>query len=152
MNGASQPQPETPTDSREEPRPVSGPLKSRLFLLAASGLVPLVIMIALALGFLIDQRQRATQRSAQELSRALATAVDAELRSTVSLLRTLAGNDELAAGRLEQFYAPIAMALPLMSIKGDKATEEGIARRSPGARWQADARAGADVGPARPFH
>lgn len=108
MNGASPPHPEAPADSSRGGPRTSGPLKSRLFLLAASGLVPLAIMIALALGFLIHQRQQTTQRSAQELSRALATAADAELRSTVSLLRVLSDNEDLAAGRLEQFHASAA--------------------------------------------
>jgi len=79
-------------------------LKWRLFVLAASGLVPLALMVVLALGYLVYERQEATQRSALALSRALATAVDAELSSTVAVLRTLAQSDELRLAEFEAFY------------------------------------------------
>jgi signal transduction histidine kinase len=79
-------------------------LRWRLFVLAASGLVPLAIMVAIALAYLIRDRQEATQRSALALSRALATAVDAELRSTVAVLRALSQNDDLQRGGLQHFF------------------------------------------------
>jgi signal transduction histidine kinase len=71
-------------------------LRFRLFLLAASGLVPLALVLLFASAYLADQRQRETERAALELSRALATAVDVELRSTVSLLDNLAQTVGLA--------------------------------------------------------
>jgi signal transduction histidine kinase len=91
------------------PAPVRGhgppaALKSRLFVLAASGLVPLVIMVALALGYVLRERQETAQQSALALSRALAIAIDAELRSTAAVLRAVSENDELKAGRFEAFY------------------------------------------------
>jgi signal transduction histidine kinase/ActR/RegA family two-component response regulator len=82
----------------------AGSLKSRLFVLAASGLLPLVIMIAFAIGYLVRERQAVTQQSALALSRALAIAIDAELRSTASVLAAVAENDELQAGRFDIFY------------------------------------------------
>jgi signal transduction histidine kinase/ActR/RegA family two-component response regulator len=66
-----------------------------LFLLAASGLVPLALVLLFASAYLAQERQGETQRAALELSRALATAVDAELRSTVALLDDLAVTAEL---------------------------------------------------------
>jgi signal transduction histidine kinase/ActR/RegA family two-component response regulator len=86
------------------PRVRTGTLKSRLFVLAASGLLPLAIMVALALGYLLRERQQTTQQSALALSRALAIATDAELRSTAAVLRAVAENDELQGGRFEAFY------------------------------------------------
>ena len=74
---------------------VSRGLRFRLFLLAASGLVPLALVLLLASAYLAGERQAETQRAALELSRALATAVDAELRSTVALLDSLAISTEL---------------------------------------------------------
>jgi signal transduction histidine kinase/ActR/RegA family two-component response regulator len=79
-------------------------LRSRLFVLAASGLVPLVIMVALALGYVLRERQATAQQSALALSRALAIAIDAELRSTAAVLRAVSENDELKGGRFEAFY------------------------------------------------
>jgi signal transduction histidine kinase len=86
----------------------AGQLKWRLFLLAASGLLPLAIMVALALAYLVHERQQATQRSAMALSRALATAVDAELHAAIAVLRTLGQSDELRLAEFEAFYRTAA--------------------------------------------
>ncbi|HKB54749.1 MAG TPA: hypothetical protein VKD22_12170, partial [Ramlibacter sp.] len=82
----------------------AAPLHWRLSVLAASGLLPLAFMVALALGYLLRENQQATQQSALALSRALATAIDAELRSTTAVLRAISENDELQTGRFEAFY------------------------------------------------
>jgi signal transduction histidine kinase/CheY-like chemotaxis protein len=79
------------------------PLRVHLFMLAASGLLPLVIAAVLSTAYLIHDRRQAAQRSALELSRALATAVDSELKSTIDVLQSLALSDHLAASRLAQF-------------------------------------------------
>ena len=88
--------------------PAARQLKWRLFLLAASGLLPLAIMVTAALAYLVHERQQATQRSAMALSRALATAVDAELHATIAVLRTLGQSDELRLAQLEAFYRTAA--------------------------------------------
>lgn len=75
------------------PKPT--PLRFRLFLLAASGLVPLALVLLLSTVYLARERHAQTQRAALELSRALATAVDTELRSTVAVLENLAISAEL---------------------------------------------------------
>jgi signal transduction histidine kinase len=82
----------------------AGPLKWRLFVLAASGLVPLVIMVALAMGYVLRERQAVAQQSALAVSRALAIAIDAELRSTAAVLSAISQNDDLQARRFAAFY------------------------------------------------
>lgn len=76
----------------------------RLLLLAASGLVPLVIVLAWGFDYLYDERRRAAERSVQDLSRALATAVDAELRSIQELLHQMGTSDELERADLRGFH------------------------------------------------
>ncbi|MBC5766551.1 hybrid sensor histidine kinase/response regulator [Ramlibacter albus] len=81
------------------------PIRYRLFQLAASGLLPLLLFAAFALLWLAQDRRQQAERSAVEVSRALAAAVDAELRATVSVLAAVAETDELQQGRLEQLHA-----------------------------------------------
>jgi sensor histidine kinase regulating citrate/malate metabolism len=82
-------------------------LRFRLFLLAASGLLPLAIVAAIVLAYVTSERQRDARDTALAVSRALATAVDAELRATVSTLQGLAMSDELQPARLREFH-PLA--------------------------------------------
>jgi signal transduction histidine kinase/CheY-like chemotaxis protein len=82
----------------------AGPLRTRLLLLAASGLVPLVIVLGWGINHLIEERSSATERSVLELSRALATAVDAEQRSVITLLNQVTTSDELERADLRAFY------------------------------------------------
>jgi signal transduction histidine kinase/CheY-like chemotaxis protein len=79
------------------------PLRFRLFLLAASGMLPLAIVAAAVLVYLSHERQRDAQDTALAVSRALATAVDAELRATIGVLHSLALTDELQPARLPTF-------------------------------------------------
>jgi signal transduction histidine kinase/CheY-like chemotaxis protein len=76
----------------------------RLLLLAASGLLPLVIVLAWGIDHLIQERRSAAERSSLELSRALATAIDAEVRSIQSLLAQLGTSDELERADLRSFH------------------------------------------------
>ena len=69
-------------------RPV--PLRSRLLLLAAVAILPLALMSGIALRALLDQQRQQTEQSSLDLARALATAVDTELRLTISALQSLA--------------------------------------------------------------
>ena len=68
----------------------TNPLRHRLILLVAVAIVPLAIMSGIGLAALLRQQSHATEQAAMNLTRALATAVDNELRSTVSALQTLA--------------------------------------------------------------
>ncbi|RYF42472.1 MAG: response regulator [Comamonadaceae bacterium] len=79
-------------------------LRTRLLLLAASGLVPLALMLSLGIAYLVEQRRAEAQRSALDISRALATAVDAELDSVAAVLETMGLNDELDSADFRVFY------------------------------------------------
>ncbi len=67
----------------------------RLLTLAASGLLPLVLVLAWGINHLIEERQQQAERSAQDISRALATAVSSEHRSIEVLLDHLGRSDDL---------------------------------------------------------
>jgi signal transduction histidine kinase/ActR/RegA family two-component response regulator len=83
----------------------SRPLRFRLFLLAASGLLPLAIVAGVVLAYLTGERQRDAQQTALQVSRALATAVDAELRATLAVLQGLALSDQLRPESMADFNA-----------------------------------------------
>jgi signal transduction histidine kinase/ActR/RegA family two-component response regulator len=78
-------------------------LRRRLFLLAAAGIVPLIIMSGVGLYALARQQRMQAERIGLELARALATAVDAELRSSVSVLQALATSFALDGTELSRF-------------------------------------------------
>jgi signal transduction histidine kinase/ActR/RegA family two-component response regulator len=91
------------TSSNASPSARARPLRLRLLLLAASGLVPLVLVLAWGLNYLVEDRRIQAERSALELSRALATAVDAELRSITAVLVNMGNSDELERADLRGF-------------------------------------------------
>ncbi len=66
------------------------PLRDRLLLLAAVAILPLALMSGIALTALLEQQRHQAEQSSLGLARALATAVDMELRLTVSALQSLA--------------------------------------------------------------
>src|SRR5437867_7806407 len=66
------------------------PLRRRLLALAAAGIVPIAAMSAIGFYLLLRHQQVQAERVGLELARALATAVDAELRSSTSVLEALA--------------------------------------------------------------
>lgn len=76
----------------------------RLLLLAASGLLPLVMVLAWGINYLVQERRNEAERTVLDLSRALATAVDAELRSIVALLHNMGTSDELERADLRSFH------------------------------------------------
>lgn len=82
----------------------SSPLRLRLLLLAASGLVPIILLLAWGINQLIEERRTQAELAAMEMSRALATAVDAELHSIVSLLEQMGTSDELERADLRSFH------------------------------------------------
>jgi signal transduction histidine kinase/ActR/RegA family two-component response regulator len=82
-------------------------LRQRLLLLTVGALLPLAIAAGLALQALLDQQRQQTEQSSLDLTRALATAVDTELRLTVSALQALAATEPLADDHpadIEAFY------------------------------------------------
>src|SRR4051812_46059966 len=80
------------------------PLRMRLLLLAASGLVPLIMVLAWGIDHLVHERRLQAEQSALELSRALATAVDSELRSIEALLEQMGTDDELERADFRGFH------------------------------------------------
>ncbi|HEV7912595.1 MAG TPA: cache domain-containing protein, partial [Albitalea sp.] len=79
-------------------------LRSRLVLLTAAAILPLAFMSGLALFALAQQQRDQTERASLELSRALATAVDGELRSVSHVLEALATSSTLDSGDMAAFY------------------------------------------------
>jgi signal transduction histidine kinase len=89
-------------------RALGRPLRFRLFLLAASGLLPLAIVAGVVLAFLTGERERDAAQASLAVSRAMASAVETELRSTIGLLESLAQSDELQSRNLAGFHARAA--------------------------------------------
>lgn len=79
-------------------------LRSNLIQLVLAGIVPLVIFsVAMVVRF--DYNERATfRRGATERTRALLTAVDTELKRSVTTLEALASSGDLDAGDLRSFH------------------------------------------------
>ena len=84
---------------------VKGSLRQRLFVLAVIGIVPVAAISGLGLYALLHQQRSQVERVGLEFARALATAVDAELRRTTAVLQSLAtavvlDRDDLTGFRL----------------------------------------------------
>jgi len=78
-------------------------LRRRLFLLAAAGIVPLALMAGVGLLMLVQNERAQTERASLDLTRALSTAVEAELRRSTSLLEALATSPALDTGDVAAF-------------------------------------------------
>src|SRR5580765_1946973 len=87
------------------------PLRRRLFLVVAAAIVPLAVMALLGLLALLREERQQAERTGIEITRALGTAVDAELRRSVSVLELLAGSPLLDRGDLPQFAQLVQRAL-----------------------------------------
>ena len=88
----------------QSPRAPWRTLRARLLLLAASGLVPLLVLLAWGFDYMVEERRLQAERSALELSRAMATAVDAKLHSIAALLDQLGTSDDLDQRDLRAFH------------------------------------------------
>jgi signal transduction histidine kinase/ActR/RegA family two-component response regulator len=80
------------------------PLRRRLFLLAAAAIVPLAAAAGIALLALAKEQRAQGERAGVELSRALGTAVDAELHRSVAALEAIAQGPALDTGDLKRFH------------------------------------------------
>ena len=78
-------------------------LRKRLYFLVAVGILPLAAMAGVGLYALAQQQRGQTERVGLELARALATAVDAELRGLISVLDALATSVALDSADLSTF-------------------------------------------------
>jgi signal transduction histidine kinase/ActR/RegA family two-component response regulator len=68
------------------------PLRRRLFKLVAAGLLPLALISGAGLFSLVEQQRAQADRTGLEIARALATAVNAELRRSMAVLQVLAAS------------------------------------------------------------
>ena len=89
--------------------PVS--LRGRLNLLVLATLAPILIFAVLMIVRLSDQERLTFQRGAIERSRALSTAIDSQLRSSIALLESLATSPSLTDGDLSVFQERSARIL-----------------------------------------
>ncbi|HET7365576.1 MAG TPA: sensor histidine kinase, partial [Burkholderiales bacterium] len=90
-------------------RPVA--LRTRLLYLAAAAIVPLAVMSGVSLLALLHQQRQQAERAGIELARALATAVDAELQRSISVLQVLAAAPSLERREIERFHELTRRAL-----------------------------------------
>jgi signal transduction histidine kinase len=81
----------------------SVPLRNRLFLLAAAGVLPLALLSGIGLYVLYRQQVAQVERTGVEVARALATAVDAELRRSFAALDVLASATSLDRDDVKTF-------------------------------------------------
>jgi signal transduction histidine kinase len=86
-------------------------LRRRLLLLVAAGILPLAAMAGLGLLALFDQQRKQADRSGIEVTRALATAVDAELGRSVAVLQAIALGPALDTDDLRRYHATISRVL-----------------------------------------
>ncbi|VWX62935.1 Signal transduction histidine kinase [Burkholderiales bacterium 8X] len=71
-------------------------LPGRLLLIASAAILPLALVSAIALQSLLAQQDEETRASTRGIVRALATAVDGELRLTIAALQTIALAESIA--------------------------------------------------------
>ncbi|HYF19712.1 MAG TPA: ATP-binding protein [Ramlibacter sp.] len=83
----------------------SRPLRWRLLVLAAGGLLPLALAALGALLYVMQERSRVVQETALGTARSVAAAVQADIDSTIAVLETLGGAEALLEGRLQPFEA-----------------------------------------------
>jgi signal transduction histidine kinase len=81
------------------------PLRIRLLWLVVVALLPVVLFVLFGLAALARQQQDQAHRALQERARAMASAVDLELRGSVAALEVLALARSLDAGDLQRFHA-----------------------------------------------
>src|SRR5258706_1992575 len=78
-------------------------LRRRLFMLAAVGIVPLALMSGVGLVTLVQREREQTERAGLDVTRALSTAVEAELRRSTSLLEAMSTSPALDRADLAGF-------------------------------------------------
>ncbi|HET7217130.1 MAG TPA: ATP-binding protein [Vicinamibacterales bacterium] len=88
-------------------------LRRRLVALTAAAILPLAVMAGIGLVVLHRQQTKQTERVGLELSRSVANAVDAELRSVISTAETLATSLTLDRPDLEGFRERAGRVLQL---------------------------------------
>jgi signal transduction histidine kinase/ActR/RegA family two-component response regulator/HAMP domain-containing protein len=79
-------------------------LRRRFAVLVVAAILPLAVMSGVGIYALVQQQREQADRSSLELARALGTAVDGELRSTVAILEGLATASSLDDADMDEFY------------------------------------------------
>ena len=92
------------------------PLRRRLMVLAVASTLPLAVMAAIGLFALKRQQDAQTRQVGVELARSIANAVDAEQRSMVSVLETLATTPSLDS---DDYTAFLIRARRVVSARPD---------------------------------
>ena len=87
------------------------PLRLRLLLLGASGLLPLLLVLGWGANHLVEEQERQAQRSALELSRALGTAIEGEHKAVITLLQHMSTSDELERADFRAFHHSASMTM-----------------------------------------
>lgn len=85
-------------------------LSTRLALLAAVALIPMVIFSGIALEKLLDAHRGEALHGMRETARATSLIIDRELKSAQLALRVLATSPYLAEGNWEKFYEQAKVA------------------------------------------
>ena len=92
-------------------------IRRRLLLVATVAIVPLAVLAAVAIEALLAQQRSQAEQSALNLTRALATAVDNELRLTVSSLQSLALTEPFGAGSDDGLTQARALATSALAAR-----------------------------------
>ena len=87
------------------------PLRRRLLLLVAAGVLPLAAMAGISLLVLTQQQRLQVEHTGLEVTRALATAVDAELGRSIAVLKGLAIGPALDTGDLARYHQSMRRVL-----------------------------------------
>ncbi len=86
-------------------------LRKHLFVLAIASILPIALLAGAGLLTLFQQQRAEAERKALEITRALATAVDAELQRSISALLALASATSLDRGDIAAFDGTARRAL-----------------------------------------
>jgi len=92
-------------------------IRRRLLLVATVAIVPLAVLAAVAIDALLAQQRGQAEQSALNLTRALATAVDNELRLTVSSLQLLALTEPFGAASDHDLAPARALAASALAAR-----------------------------------
>src|SRR5215210_753407 len=87
------------------------PLRHRLLLLVAAGILPLAAMAGLGLLALFNDQRKQAERSGIEVTRALTTAVDAELGRSIAVLQAMALGPALDTGDFKRYHETLSRVL-----------------------------------------
>src|SRR5688572_1660488 len=87
-------------------------LRAQLIVLALATLVPMLAFAGVLIAWSVQDHRDAVERGAVETARALRTAVDRELDSTVTSLQVLTTRETFSRGAPAEMHAELKTALP----------------------------------------